>query len=139
MDTVEGFLHTLDVPAERIHLERFTPAAPDADEQHAPPGRDAAPDLAATPVEVTIHLAGRTATVAHRAGTTILQAARSTGLRAPSSCESGSCATCMARVTEGRAEMRTNDALTDAEVADGWILTCQAEPVTPSVTVVYEQ
>ena len=34
--------------------------------------------------------------------------------------------------------MRSNNALDDDEVADGWVLTCQSEPVTPNVTVVYE-
>jgi hypothetical protein len=34
--------------------------------------------------------------------------------------------------------MRANNALDDDEVADGWVLTCQSEPVTPQVTVVYE-
>ena len=34
--------------------------------------------------------------------------------------------------------MRANNALDDDEVDDGWVLTCQSEPVTPNVTVVYE-
>jgi ferredoxin len=88
--------------------------------------------------QVTIRLDGRRVTVAHRPGTTILQAARSAGLRAPSSCEAGSCATCMARVTIGEVRMRNNEALTPEEVAEGWVLTCQAEPTTPTVDVVYE-
>ena len=45
---------------------------------------------------------------------TILQTARMAGLNAPSSCETGSCATCMARLTQGSARMLNNDAL-DAE------------------------
>jgi ferredoxin len=44
----------------------------------------------------------------------------------------------MAKLIEGRATMRTNDALEDDEIADGYILTCQAVPDTPSVTVQYE-
>ena len=44
----------------------------------------------------------------------------------------------MARLIEGSATMRTNDALEDDEIADGYILTCQAVPDTPSVTVQYE-
>jgi hypothetical protein len=45
---------------------------------------------------------------------------------------------CMAQVTEGEAKMRVNNALDDDEIADGWVLTCQGEPVTPHVTVAYE-
>jgi hypothetical protein len=41
-------------------------------------------------------------------------------------------------VTEGTATMRVNDALTEEEVADGYVLTCQGVPDTPSVTVRYE-
>lgn len=92
----------------------------------------------ARPCEVTIRSHGRAVTVRHRPGTTLLQTARSAGVQAPSSCETGSCATCMARVTDGEARMRTNEALTPDEVADGWVLTCQAEPRGPAVTVVYE-
>jgi hypothetical protein len=44
----------------------------------------------------------------------------------------------MARLTEGSVEMFVNDALTEDEVTEGWILTCQSVPTTPSVHVVYE-
>lgn len=89
-------------------------------------------------VELTITCAGRTVTVEPRPGNTVLQAARAAGLRPPSSCETGSCATCMALVVEGRAEMRHNEVLSDEEVAEGWVVTCQALPVSRSVRVVYE-
>lgn len=89
-------------------------------------------------VEVTIRLGGRTVTTAHRPGMTLLATARTAGLRPPSSCETGSCATCMAQIVRGSAEMRINDALTPDEVAEGWVLTCQAVPTTPVVEVVYE-
>jgi ferredoxin len=89
------------------------------------------------PVTVTIELDGRTETTDHHPGTTILQVARQMGLRPPSSCEAGNCATCMARLVEGTVEMRVNDALEDDEVADGWILTCQSVPTSDAVKVVY--
>jgi ferredoxin len=90
------------------------------------------------PEEVTIQLDRRTSAVPYRAGNTVLQTARLAGLQAPSSCETGSCATCMARVVEGSVRMINNDALTEDEVADGWILTCQSIPTSRSVRVVYE-
>ena len=83
-------------------------------------------------------MAGRQVVVAYRPGTTLLQTARFADLRVPSSCEAGSCATCMARLVEGEVRMRVNDALDDDDLADGWILMCQSEPVTDSVTVEYE-
>ena len=86
---------------------------------------------------ITIELDGRTETTAHHPGTTLLQTARQAGLRPPSSCEAGNCATCMARLVEGTVEMRVNDALDDDEVAEGWILTCQAVPTSDTVHVRY--
>jgi ferredoxin-NADP reductase len=126
MNVVEATLTWNGIKRERVHVERFTPAQPEE------PAGD--PD----DIEVVVTMGGKTVTAAHRQNATILQAARSAGLRAPSSCETGSCATCMARVVEGQAQMRNNEALTADEVADGWVLTCQAVPLTPVVKVVYE-
>lgn len=144
MDLVRGTLLAAGLDGGRILTEHFDAAPPGT----GPPtsGGPVAPDPApaGTPGrgpadgrEVTIELDGQTRTTGHRAGTTILQTARQAGLAAPFSCEAGNCATCMARVVEGRATMHANHALTDDEVADGWVLTCQAEPATPSVHVVY--
>lgn len=113
---------------ERIHLERFTPVAAPAPETNG----------AAVTEEVTIELGRTTVTQPYRAGNTLLQTARLAGLNAPSSCETGSCGTCMAQVTEGSARMLNNDALDDDEVAEGWVVTCQALPTSPTVRVVYE-
>jgi ferredoxin len=88
--------------------------------------------------KVTISLDRQTLTLSYRDGNTLLETARLAGLDAPSSCETGSCGTCMARLTEGNARMINNDALTEDEVAEGWVLTCQSLPTTESVTVVYE-
>ena len=56
----------------------------------------------------------------------------------PSSCEAGSCATCMALLQEGAVTMRANDVLTPEEVEEGWVLTCQSLPRGPSLTVEFE-
>ena len=54
------------------------------------------------------------------------------GLSPPFSCEAGSCATCMAHLDEGAVRMRVNNALTPEEVDEGWILTCQCLPTSPT-------
>jgi len=96
-------------------------------------------DVAVVATEkVVIELDRRTKSATYRAGNTLLQTARLAGLQPPYSCETGSCATCMARVVEGSARMLNNDALEDDEVADGWVLTCQALPTSRTVRVVYE-
>jgi ferredoxin len=104
---------------------------------HAPTLADPAVAEAATET-VTIELDRRTITVAYSRGETLLQTARMAGLSPPSSCEVGSCGTCMARLTDGCARMLNNDALEDDEVEEGWVLTCQALPTSRTVRVVYE-
>jgi 3-ketosteroid 9alpha-monooxygenase subunit B len=87
---------------------------------------------------VVIDLYGNKTTADYRSGNTLLQTARMAGLSAPSSCETGSCGTCMARIVAGSARMLNNDALDDDEVAEGWVLTCQSLPTSQTVHVVYE-
>ncbi|WP_029432300.1 2Fe-2S iron-sulfur cluster binding domain-containing protein [Blastococcus sp. URHD0036] len=93
---------------------------------------------ALTRTQVTIRLGRRTVTGEHHPGTTVLETARTLGLTPPSSCEAGNCATCMARLEEGSAPMRANDVLEQDDLDEGWVLTCQAVPEGPSVSVVYE-
>lgn len=87
---------------------------------------------------VTIVVGRKKVTVPRHDNETLLETARRAGLTPPFSCEGGSCATCMARITEGSATMRVNDALTEDEVAEGYVLTCQGVPDSGSVTVRYE-
>ncbi len=87
---------------------------------------------------VTILLDRQKASVSRVANETLLESARRAGLSPPFSCEAGNCGTCMAKLVEGKATMRVNDALDDDEVAEGYILTCQGVPDTESVTVEYE-
>lgn len=87
---------------------------------------------------VIIHLDRKKVTVAQVPGETLLESARRAGLSPPFSCEAGNCGTCIATLTDGAATMRANDVLEDDEIAEGYILTCQAVPDTPSVTVEYE-
>lgn len=87
---------------------------------------------------VTILLDRKTASVARVQNETLLESARRAGLSPPFSCEAGNCGTCMGKLLEGRATMRVNDALDDDEVAEGYILTCQAVPDTDSISVTYD-
>lgn len=69
---------------------------------------------------------------------TILEAALDEDIDAPYSCQGGICSSCVARLTEGKATMRQNNILTDGELAEGLILTCQAQPTTPTIVVDYD-
>lgn len=129
MDTVEAALQESGVPRHRLHLERFTIA-------EVPPG--VTDDRHEPCEEIIIELDRKKVTATHRQGETLLQTARQKGLKAPASCETGSCGTCMAKIIEGSARMRINDALDEGEVEEGWVLTCQSLPTSRKVHVVYE-
>lgn len=69
---------------------------------------------------------------------TVLEVALENDLDVPYSCQGGICSSCIARIKEGKAEMRKNQILTDGEIAEGLILTCQAQPTTPNLKVDYD-
>ena len=60
------------------------------------------------------------------------------GFDAPYSCRGGVCCSCKAKVLEGKATMTMNYALTDEEVAEGYILTCQAHPASEKVVISFD-
>ncbi|WP_417884635.1 2Fe-2S iron-sulfur cluster-binding protein [Zunongwangia sp.] len=68
----------------------------------------------------------------------ILDAALEKDLDVPYSCQGGICSSCIARITEGKAEMMKNQVLTDDEIKEGLILTCQAHPLTPSIKIDFD-
>lgn len=126
MDVVESALATLGISPAHLFIERFVV-----------PGEHVLEERSGTE-SVTIRLNGRKTTVDYRMGDSILDTARRGGLKPPFSCESGSCATCMAHLDEGSATMRVNNALRPDEVDDGWVLTCQAVPQSRTLLVDYD-
>ncbi|HEX7821100.1 MAG TPA: 2Fe-2S iron-sulfur cluster binding domain-containing protein [Sphingobium sp.] len=90
------------------------------------------------PITLTISRHGKTVDIVYDPGAAILGMALDAGVNPSFSCLGGACATCIARVTEGSAAMVENSVLSEEEVAQGYILTCQALPTSPHVTVVYE-
>ncbi len=88
---------------------------------------------------VTIRSSGRTMTYAlEKSGDTILDSALDQGADVPYACKGGVCATCKAQLIKGQVEMENNHCLSDDEVAEGMILTCQAHPITDEVEVDYD-
>jgi ring-1,2-phenylacetyl-CoA epoxidase subunit PaaE len=121
------------VPPTRIHRELFyVEDAPPVPVVHAEP----MPDAAAA--EVTVVLDGRATTTAIGPDTPILDGAQRVRPDLPFACKGGVCGTCRAKIINGEARMRRNFALEDDEVEDGYILTCQAVPVSSAVTVDYD-
>jgi ferredoxin-NADP reductase len=128
MEVVEAGLTRLGVDPGRIFVERFeVPVAQSA------PAQDSATE------SIVIRIDRRKHTVGYQPGDTILDAARRAGLTPPFACQAGSCATCMAFLETGKVAMRVNDALSADEVEAGWVLTCQAIPLSPEIVVDYDR
>ena len=133
MDAAEGALLDRGTAKERIHIERFT-----ADRPAGAVTREIAElQSEAEGVTVSVTLDGRTRRVPFTQGN-ILDSARASGLPAPFACKAGVCATCRAKVTKGKVEMAARYGLTDEEVADGYVLTCQSVPLGDGVAVDYD-
>lgn len=132
MSAVENTLETLRVGKDRIKKEYFeTPDEPGGKEKE---------ELSAKPVrsKATIILDDEEFEVDVEPGVTVLDACTNNDIDAPYSCRGGVCSTCMAKVEEGKASMRLNYVLTEDEVEEGYILTCQSEPLTPTIKVDYD-
>ncbi|RNI25393.1 1,2-phenylacetyl-CoA epoxidase subunit PaaE [Flexivirga caeni] len=125
-------LAELGVAAERIHYELFYVDAPPPQLRHA----DAV--IEGETAALTVVLDGRNTTFAAPKTTTVLDSAQSKRPDMPFACKGGVCGTCRARVTSGEVEMARNYALEDAEVEQGFVLTCQSFPISDEVTVDYD-
>jgi ring-1,2-phenylacetyl-CoA epoxidase subunit PaaE len=130
----------LGILRDRIHHEFFAagggayrpaPAPPLVDENRAIGLR--------TGTEVVATIDGIRHVFEVPAGTHVVDAALAAGVRVPYSCKGGMCCTCRARVIEGQARMTTNYSLEPWEIANGFILTCQAIPETDRLVLDYDQ
>lgn len=134
-DEVEAALRASGLPAAHIHVERFgLPPALAA----APPPAALAGDAATARVRIVRDGVARELAYT-AADANILAAATRAGLDLPFSCSSGVCATCRARVLEGEVRMDRNFALEAAEVAAGFVLSCQAHPLSERVVLSFDE
>ena len=131
----EGMIHTVkDVLTEHntnedhIHYELFKAANPTETNINVADGD----------TEIAITVDDETTTFTMSQKQSILEAALDKDLDAPYSCQGGICSSCIARITEGEATMRQNNILTENELAEGLILTCQAHPTTTTIKVDYD-
>ncbi|MEU1282826.1 1,2-phenylacetyl-CoA epoxidase subunit PaaE [Kitasatospora sp. NPDC005856] len=137
----KDLLAELDVPGDRVHQELFhaeDEPLPERDEDWE--RADVSADGGSGPQsEVTVVLDGRGSTLCLPRDRSILDGAQRSRPDLPFACKGGVCGTCRALVTEGEVEMRRNFALEEKELAAGYVLTCQARPVTDRVTVDYDR
>jgi ring-1,2-phenylacetyl-CoA epoxidase subunit PaaE len=125
-------LEDLGVAPDHIHFELFYVDEPPP-ELHRP---DAV--LSGETSEVTVTLDGVTSTAPMSRDVSILDGAQATRTDVPFACKGGVCGTCRALVRDGEVDMRRNYALEQAEIAAGFVLTCQTYPVSERVTVDFD-
>ncbi len=136
-DEAEAALLAAGVAEERIHIERFG-VGPHAGGVgavgHAPDPGDAEQSRV-----VIVRDGLRREIEFRRQQPSILDAAAAAGLEVPFSCTSGVCGTCRAKVLEGAVRMERNFALDAADVANGFVLCCQAHPTTERVVLSFDE
>jgi ring-1,2-phenylacetyl-CoA epoxidase subunit PaaE len=133
-DEAEAALLAAGVPEDRVHIERFgiAPQAAGAVIHEAKPGD-------ADQARIVIVRDGLRREITFRKDDpSILDAASAAGLEVPYSCTSGVCGTCRAKLLEGQVRMERNFALDKHEVAAGFVLTCQAHPLTERVVLSFD-
>ncbi|WP_104493023.1 MULTISPECIES: 1,2-phenylacetyl-CoA epoxidase subunit PaaE [Paracoccus] len=137
MLTVAASLREHGLRDEQIKFELFASSQPGRAKARAV-SREAV--KAGEGVAATVTLDGATRSFQMpREGETILEAALANSMDAPYSCKAGVCSTCRCKVVEGEVEMAVNHALEDYEVRAGYVLSCQAYPVSDRVVVTYDE
>ncbi len=126
---VRDALGRLSVPSQRVHVERFVSLAENPFEE--------TPDAGGTAATLSVSLDGTTTLLPWPAGTRMLDVLIDAGLDAPYSCRQGICGACACQLTCGDVEMVHNEVLEAADIADGYILACQAVSLTPEVSITY--
>jgi len=129
IEQVTDTLQDNGVPKKKIHFELFT-TDDDGDDELA--------EELEGKTRVEVLLDDETFTFVMDKKERVLDAVLKEDIDAPYSCQGGVCSSCIARLTEGKVEMVRNQILTDSEIEEGFILTCQSHPTTPSIKVDYD-
>lgn len=128
INTVSNVLKENNVKEKDIKFELFSTTTPENDVQKSLEGH----------TKITVLVDGDETSFEMSQKQTLLEAALKQGLDAPYSCQGGICSSCIARISKGTAEMKKNTILTDGEIAEGLILTCQAHPTSGEIFVDYD-
>ncbi|MHB0753951.1 2Fe-2S iron-sulfur cluster-binding protein [Polaribacter sp. M15] len=126
--TVSDTLKEAGFSDENIHFELFTVSV----------DKEAASEIKEGTTEITIVLDDEETTFTMAQTDDILAATLRNDLDPPYSCQGGVCSSCLAKVTEGKAIMTKNSILTDSEVEEGFILTCQAHPTSAKISIDFD-
>lgn len=135
-DEADAALLAAGVPTEHIHIERFGVPV-DAAGVKAKPTVQAG-DAPQAMIQIIRDGLSREIEFRTEHGN-VLDAAAAAGLEVPYSCKSGVCCTCRAKLMEGKVRMDRNFALEKHEVEAGFVLTCQAHPLTERVVISFDE
>ena len=127
---VREALGQLRVPGGRVHVERFLSLAEN-------PFEAAAVEDGAIAATLSVSLDGATTQLPWPAGARMLDVLIDAGLDAPFSCRQGICGACACQLTSGEVEMAHNEVLEEGDLAEGYVLACQALALTPGVSITY--
>lgn len=131
---IKDALQLFGVADEKIHFELFTTPTHHAEESHTKTS-----DFSGkSKVKVIIDDEAYEFELDAK-GKTILERADAEGADAPYSCRGGVCSTCKAKVIKGKAVMDLNYSLTDTEIEEGYVLTCQAHPASEELIISYDE
>ena len=128
INTVSAVLKEHNFPEKNIKFELFSSSSTENKIQESLGGHS----------KITVLVDDEETTFEMSQKQTILEAALKQGIDAPYSCQGGICSSCLARITSGTAEMKKNSILTDSEIAEGLVLTCQAHPTSETIYVDYD-
>jgi ring-1,2-phenylacetyl-CoA epoxidase subunit PaaE len=144
----EQALLAAGVPRERIHSERFTSAGQPANAINSGAassrraGAEGQTDLksgsTAGAIRLSVQLDGKSHELRMHDHERVLDVALAAGLDLPYSCKGGVCCTCRAKVMAGQVHMEKNFTLEDWEVKKGFVLSCQARPLTEHISISYD-
>lgn len=126
--SAENTLINEGVEKNRIHFELFTASASAATNVSTKEGS----------VVLSIKADEENYTIETTANKSLLDAALQQKIEVPYSCQGGVCCSCIAKISSGTATMENNQILTDEEVEEGLVLTCQAFPTSAEITVDYD-
>lgn len=138
-EEAEAALLFAGVPESRVHVERFGIAREPGGSEVDAVLHEARPGDAET-ARIVLIRDGLSREIEFRKGQpSVLDCASAAGIDVPFSCTSGVCGTCRAKVVEGEVRMDRNFALEKSEVASGFVLTCQAHPLTDRVVLSFDE
>ncbi|WP_127140460.1 ferredoxin--NADP reductase [Flagellimonas marinaquae] len=116
------------IPKDKIHFELFTSSDTEDELAGELEGK----------TQVEVLLDDETFTFVMDKKELVLDAVLKQDIDAPYSCQGGVCSSCIARLTEGKVEMVKNQILTDSEIEEGFVLTCQSHPVSAKIKIDYD-